>query len=70
MPGFLTGTRLDSLEAVVTNGRLYARDDLDAALARFRERFEGPADARTMMAIVQRMPRPSTMEWPSTKPAP
>ena len=60
-------SKLESLEAVVANGRLYARDDLDAALARFRERFESPVYARTMTALVQRMPRPSTLEWPSTK---
>jgi imidazolonepropionase-like amidohydrolase len=34
---------LDSLQAVVANGRLYTRDELDAAVKRNIDRFNGPA---------------------------
>ena len=60
-------SKLDSLEAVVANGRLYTHEDLDGAIARFRERFENPAYERTMTALVQRMPRPDSIAWPTPK---
>ena len=57
-------SKLDSLEAVVANGRLYTREDLDGAIARFRERFESPAYEQTMTAVMRIMPRPYTFDWP------
>jgi len=60
-------SKLDSLEAVIANGRLYTREDLDGAIARFRERFESPAYERTMTALMRMMPRPYTIEWPTPK---
>jgi imidazolonepropionase-like amidohydrolase len=60
-------SKLDSLEAVVVNGRLYTREYLDGAIARFRERFENPTYERTMKALVRMMPRPDTAEWPTSK---
>jgi cytosine/adenosine deaminase-related metal-dependent hydrolase len=60
-------SKLDSLEAIVANGRLYTREDLDGAIARFRERFENPTYERTMATLVQMMPRPDTIAWPTPK---
>jgi predicted amidohydrolase len=60
-------SKLDSLEAVVANGRLYTREDLDGAIARFRERFESPAYEWTMTAVMRMMPRPYTFDWPKPK---
>jgi imidazolonepropionase-like amidohydrolase len=45
---------LDSLEAVVADGRLYTRSDLDAQLARYRSHFDGALYDVVSVALVRR----------------
>jgi len=45
---------LDSLEAVVADGRLYRRQDLDAQLARYREAFNGRLYEAITLPLVRR----------------
>jgi imidazolonepropionase-like amidohydrolase len=60
-------SRLDSIEAVIANGRLYTRDDLESAIARFRDRFESPAYDQTMMALMRMISRQGGLEFPAEK---
>jgi cytosine/adenosine deaminase-related metal-dependent hydrolase len=47
-------SQLESLEAVITNGRLYSRKDLDTALERYRKRFSSPSYEYLMMTLMRR----------------
>jgi hypothetical protein len=54
-------SRLDSLQAVVANGRLYTREDLDAALERYRNRYSSRAYQWVMMTLINlAAPHPKT----------
>jgi imidazolonepropionase-like amidohydrolase len=44
---------LDTLEAVIANGRLYTRADLDSALSRYRKRFDNPAYKFATMSLAR-----------------
>ncbi|HYL57362.1 MAG TPA: amidohydrolase family protein, partial [Candidatus Acidoferrales bacterium] len=46
-------SKLDTLEAVVANGRLYPRADLDAALARYRDRYARRSVQWVMMTLMR-----------------
>jgi adenine deaminase len=47
-------SQLESLQDVITNGRLYRRTDLDTALARYRKRFSNPSYEYLMMTLMRR----------------
>jgi hypothetical protein len=54
-------SKLDDLEAVVTNGRLYTRADLENALARYRAKFSSPMYERVMTTLIRLVvPKPQT----------
>jgi imidazolonepropionase-like amidohydrolase len=57
-------SKLDTLEAVVANGRLYPREDLDAALARYRDRYARRSVQWAMMTLMRLM-----APHPEAKPA-
>jgi len=46
-------SKLDTLEAVVANGRLYPREDLDAGLERYRQRYSSPSYQWVMMTLMR-----------------
>jgi imidazolonepropionase-like amidohydrolase len=57
-------SKLNTLEAVVANGRLYRREDLDGGLQRYRERYSSRAYQWVMLTLM-RFAEPH----PTTKPA-
>jgi imidazolonepropionase-like amidohydrolase len=44
---------MDTLQAVVANGRMYTRDDLDAAVTRYRNRFNDPGYRLVLTLLVR-----------------
>ena len=54
-PGQTEASALESLEAVVAQGRLYPREDLERQLDVYRRQFESPLYDAITMAIVRRV---------------
>jgi len=48
-------SKLDTLEAVVADGRLYSREELNAALARYRQDYSRPARQWVMTTLTRLM---------------
>ena len=54
-------SKLDTLEAVVADGRLYPREDIDAALERYRQRYASRPHQWVMMTVMRlAAPHPKT----------